>query len=122
MPVLNQYKFKCWPVPHQYRWTTFIKVTFRSRAGGKTCLCQHYASTAPVLQILLLHWCGTKPIVNFHLGPDQSDFNNGRSNVPVLPDAGAVLSISTSAVLVPVLDDNALPVLAEYCLSVPGNI
>ena len=42
----------------------------------------------------------------------QSDFNNGRSTVPVLPDTGVVLAISTGAVLVPVLDDNALPVLA----------
>ena len=42
----------------------------------------------------------------------QSDFNNGRSNVPVLPDTGTVLAISTGAVLVPVLDDNALPVQA----------
>ena len=51
----------------------------------------------------------------------QSDFNNGRSTVPVLSDTGAVLSISTGAVLVPVLDDNALSALAEYFLPVPGS-
>ena len=27
-----------------------------------------YASTAPVLQIPLQYWRGTKPVVNFHLG------------------------------------------------------
>ena len=59
--------YRC-PVPRQYRWTTSSQDTFRSRAGGRPCLCQHYASTAPVLQILLRYWSGTKPLVNFHLG------------------------------------------------------
>ena len=51
--VLAWYRF---PVPRQYRWTTFNQVTFRSRAGGRPCLCQHYASTATVHQILLWYW------------------------------------------------------------------
>ena len=41
-----------------------IQVTFQSRAGGRPCLCQHCASTAPVLQILLRYWRRTKPVVN----------------------------------------------------------
>ena len=56
------------PVPRQYRWTNFSRVTFRSRAGGRSCLCQNYASTAPVLQILLRYWRDTKSVVNFNLG------------------------------------------------------
>ena len=28
-----------------------------------------YASTAPVLQILLQYWRSPKPVVNFHVGP-----------------------------------------------------
>ena len=48
--VLAWYRF---PVPRQYRWTTSSQVTFWSRAGGRPCLCQHYARTAPLLQILL---------------------------------------------------------------------
>ena len=50
-----------------YRWTTSSQVTFRSRAGSRPCLCQHYDSTAPVLKILLRYWCVTKPVVNFYL-------------------------------------------------------
>ena len=41
--------------------------------------------------------------------------------MPVLSDTGAVLTISTGVALVPVLDDYALPVLAEYYVSVPGT-
>ena len=40
----------------------------------------------------------------------QSDFNNGRSTVPVLPDTGVVLPISTGTSTMPVLDDK--PVLS----------
>ena len=58
--------YRC-PVPRQYRWTTSSQVTFWSRADGRPCLCQHYASTSPVLQILLRYWRGTKLVVNFHL-------------------------------------------------------
>ena len=54
-------------VSRQYRWTTFSQVTFRSRSSGRPCLCQHYASTTTVLQILLRYWRGTQPVVNFHL-------------------------------------------------------
>ena len=59
------------PVPRQYRWTTFSQLTFRRSAGDKPCFCQHYASTAPVLQKDLQYWRGTKPVVNFHLGTDH---------------------------------------------------
>ena len=55
--------YQC-PVKCQYRWTTSRQVTFRSRAGGRPCLCQHYASTAPVHQILLRYRCGNRPVVN----------------------------------------------------------
>ena len=74
--------YRC-PVPRQYRWTAYSQVTFRNRACGRPCLCQHYASTAPILQILLRYWCGTKPVVNFHLAMRQSakhDFWNALSN------------------------------------------
>ena len=59
--------YRC-PVPRHYRWTTFSQVTLWSRASGRPCLCQQHASIAPVLQILLRYWLGTKPVVNFHLG------------------------------------------------------
>ena len=63
--VLAWYRY---PVSRQYRWKTFSQVTFWSRAGGRSCLCQNYASTVPVLQFLLRYWRGTKPVVNSHLG------------------------------------------------------
>ena len=63
-PIPRQYRCR---VPCQYRWTTSSQVTLRSRNGGRPCLCQNYASTAPVLQILLRYWRGTKQVVNFHL-------------------------------------------------------
>ena len=63
--VLIWYQF---PLPRQCQWTTCSQVTFRSSAGGRPCLCQHYASIPPILQILLRYWCVTKPVVNLHLG------------------------------------------------------
>ena len=65
IPILAWYQ--C-PVLRQYQWSTSSQVTFRSRAGSRPCLCQHYACITPVLQILLRYWRGTKPVVNFHLG------------------------------------------------------
>ena len=49
----------------------------------------------------------------------QSDFNNGCNTTPILPDTGAVLAGNTQPVLAQYGADNALSVLAEYCLSVP---
>ena len=34
------------PVRRQYRWITSSQVTFRSRAGGRPCLCQYRVRTA----------------------------------------------------------------------------
>ena len=63
MPVLNQYRFQCWHgTDVQYR------ISNDGQLPAKLpCLCQHYASTAPVLQILLRYWRGTIPVVKFHL-------------------------------------------------------
>ena len=54
------------PLPRQYQRTTSSQVTLRSRAGGSPYLCQHYASIAPVLKILLRYWRSTEPVVNLH--------------------------------------------------------
>ena len=58
--------YRC-PLPRQFRWTASSQVSFQSRASGRPCLCQHYASTPPVLQIILRYWRGTKPLVKFYL-------------------------------------------------------
>ena len=91
--------YRC-PVPRQYRWTISSQLTFRSRPGGRSCLCQHYASTAPVLKILLQYWRGTDPVVNFHLGPGRKvEFSNQvsannrlRSNANTEPVQTSVLA------------------------------
>ena len=44
----------------QYWWENSSQVTIRSRAGGRPRLCQHYASTAPVLKIL----CSTDAVTS----------------------------------------------------------
>ena len=47
------------PIPRQYRWKTSSQVTFRSRAGGRPCLFQHYGSTAPS-KVLARYQAGCK--------------------------------------------------------------
>ena len=76
--------YRC-PVPRQYRWTTSSQVTFRSRASGRPCLCQDYASSAPVLQIVLRYCRGTKRVMNFHLGVTEFKAKNTTNTIDQPP-------------------------------------
>ena len=49
----------------------------------------------------------------------RPSFHNGHCTTPVLPDTGAVLTISAALVLSEYGDDNALPILAKYCIEIP---
>ena len=67
MPVLNQYRFQYWHgTDVQYRASTNGKLPAKFPFGAAPVVGRAYASTAPVQQILLRYWCGTKPVVNFH--------------------------------------------------------
>ena len=69
MPILNQYRFQCWHgTDAQYRASTDGQLPAKLPFGVTSVVGRAYASTAPVLQIFLRYWRGTKPIVNFHLG------------------------------------------------------
>ena len=69
MPVLNQYRFQCWHGNDvQYQASTDGKLQAKLRFGAAPVIDQYYASTVPVLKILLRYWRGTKPVVKFHLG------------------------------------------------------
>ena len=60
--VLAWYRYS---VPRQYQWTTSSQVTFRSRAGGRPCLCQYRASTANISALLARYQAGCKfPLKN----------------------------------------------------------
>ena len=53
-----------------------------------------YASTVPVLRILLRYWRGAKLVVNIHLGPGgkvgfMPVFRNGHSTAPVTKRSNA---------------------------------
>ena len=52
----------------QYRASTDEQLPAKLPFGDAPVAARAYASTTPVLQILLRYWRGTKSIVNFHLG------------------------------------------------------
>ena len=98
--------YRC-PVPRQYRWTTSSQVTFRSRASGRTCLCQHYASTAPVLKILLAVQARHQAGYKFPSGTYHNQLSENRklreTNVDLLSFPGLVLCLRISLARAPLL-------------------
>ena len=58
--------YRC-PVPRQYRASTDGLLPVKLNFGAAPVVGRAYASIAPVFQILLRYWRGTKLVVNFHL-------------------------------------------------------
>ena len=69
MSVLNQYRFQCWHGAEvQYRASTNGQLPEKLPFVAAPVVGRAYASTMPVLQILLRYWHVTKLVVNSHLG------------------------------------------------------
>ena len=63
--VQAQYHFL---VPRQYQQTTPSRVKFQTNTITQPFSIRYYASKTPVPTSARRYWCGTKPVVNFHLG------------------------------------------------------